>query len=80
MIQKEHLTEEMKANMLKHGSFSQDTIVEHYNELCNHYEDIYLTVGYHDPLKCAELAKEMVGDNALTARVLDMGCGTGLVG
>ena len=42
--------------MLKHGNFTQDTIAEHYDELSSHYEHIYLTVGYHDPLKCAELA------------------------
>jgi predicted TPR repeat methyltransferase len=74
------VTEEMKENMLKHGGFSQDHIAEHYNELCAHYEQIYLTAGYHDPLRCAELCKEIFGDNAPTVQILDMGCGTGLVG
>lgn len=74
------LTEEFKEEMRKHGNFSQDKIADHYNELSSHYEEIYLTAGWHDPLKCAELAKEVIGDKAEEAEVLDMGCGTGLVG
>ena len=74
------LTEAHKQEMVKHGNFSQDKIVEHYNELSSHYEQIYLRAGWHDPLKCAELAKTCIGDTAELAAVLDMGCGTGLVG
>jgi predicted TPR repeat methyltransferase len=48
--------------------------------LSSHYEEIYLRAGWHDPLKCAELAKHLVGDAAEASAVLDMGCGTGLVG
>jgi predicted TPR repeat methyltransferase len=66
--------------MLSHGNFKQENISEHYDELSNHYEDIYLMVGYHDPLKCAELAKEVFGDQAEDKQIFDMGCGTGLVG
>jgi predicted TPR repeat methyltransferase len=39
-----------------------------------------LTAGYHDPLKCAELTKEIFGDEAPNVHILDLGCGTGLVG
>jgi predicted TPR repeat methyltransferase len=74
------LTEQHKEEMAKHGNFSQENIAEHYNELSSHYEQIYLRAGWHDPLKCAELAKTCLGDEAETATVLDMGCGTGLVG
>lgn len=74
------LTEEHKSEMVKHGNFSQGNIAEHYNDLSSHYEQIYLRAGWHDPLKCAELAKEVAGENAETTVVLDMGCGTGLVG
>ena len=74
------LTEAHKIEMAKHGNFSQDNISEHYDELSSHYEEIYLRAGWHDPLKCAELAKHCVGENAATSSVLDMGCGTGLVG
>lgn len=77
---KNQVTDEMKQEMLKHGAFSQDHIAEHYNELSSNYEQIYLTAGYHDPLRCAELTKEIFGDRAADAHVLDMGCGTGLVG
>jgi predicted TPR repeat methyltransferase len=66
--------------MLSHGNFKQENIAEHYDELSNHYEDIYLMVGYHDPLKCAELTKEIFGESTEDKQVLDMGCGTGLVG
>lgn len=74
------LTEEIKQEMLKHGNYSQDKIADQYDELSSHYEEIYLTAGWHDPLKCAELAKEVLGDKAEASEVLDMGCGTGLVG
>lgn len=74
------LTEEHKQEMVKHGNFTQDNIAEHYNDLSAHYEQIYLRAGWHDPLKCAELAKTCVGDAAPNSEVMDMGCGTGLVG
>lgn len=75
-----HITDDLKEEMLKHGAFKQENIADHYNELSNNYEHIYLTVGYHDPLKCAELAKEIYGEEAQNAHIFDMGCGTGLVG
>lgn len=74
------LTEAHIQEMVKHGNFTQDNIADHYNELSKHYEEIYLRAGWHDPLKCAELAKQCVGDTAATSEVMDMGCGTGLVG
>lgn len=74
------LTEEHKKEMEKHGNFDQTKIAEHYDELSSHYEQVYLRAGWHDPLKCAELAKDCLGDESVGAVVLDMGCGTGLVG
>ena len=75
------LTDELKQEMLKHSNFSQTTIVDHYNELSKNYEGVYLRAGWHDPLKCAELAHETIGnDLAPTVEVIDFGCGTGLVG
>ncbi len=61
------LTEEHKKEMLKHASFQQDHIVDHYNELSENYEQIYLRAGWHDPLKCAELTNEVLADQAATA-------------
>lgn len=77
---KGELTQAHFEEMVKHGNFNQETIAEQYNDLSKHYEEIYLRAGWHDPLKCAELAKECVGDAAVASTVLDMGCGTGLVG
>ena len=75
------LTEAHKEEMSKHGNFTKGgNIGELYDELSSHYEEIYLRAGWHDPLKCAELAKHVVGDAAPASQVLDMGCGTGLVG
>ena len=74
------LSDEHKIEMAKHGNFAQDNIVDHYNELSQNYEQIYLRAGWHDPLKCAELAKQCFNENSADAVVLDMGCGTGLVG
>jgi SAM-dependent methyltransferase len=77
------LTDEHKKEMEKHANFAQDGIVDHYNELAVNYEAIYLKAGFHDPKKCAELTTEcytMVGKEKEEVDILDMGCGTGLVG
>jgi predicted TPR repeat methyltransferase len=69
--------------MEKHAGFKQEEIVDHYDDLCTNYEAIYLRVGFHDPKKCAELSKDcynLVGKDIADVDVLDMGCGTGLVG
>jgi 2-polyprenyl-3-methyl-5-hydroxy-6-metoxy-1,4-benzoquinol methylase len=79
----ETLTEEHKKEMEKHAGFKQDGIIEHYDDLCVNYEAIYLRAGFHDPKKCAELTKEcfnLIGKDMAEVDVLDMGCGTGLVG
>ena len=43
---------------------------------------MYLTIGYHDHEKVNEIAMELIPDVASRAEmeVIDMGCGTGLVG
>ncbi|CAI2376804.1 unnamed protein product [Moneuplotes crassus] len=69
--------EENKEEYEIHGDFSQDTISAKYDELCRNYEEVYNSVGWPDPVQCAEKAIE----NGFTgeSHVLDMGCGTGLV-
>jgi predicted TPR repeat methyltransferase len=77
------LTEQHKKEMEKHANFSQDSITDHYNELAVNYEQIYLRVGWPDPKRCAEYCRDLVNvanSTKETARVLDLGCGTGLVG
>ena len=77
------LTDDHKKEMEKHANFNQGNIKEHYDELCINYEAIYLKAGFHDPLKCAELTNEtyeLVGKPKDQVEVVDMGCGTGLVG
>eukprot|EP00349_Pseudokeronopsis_sp_Brazil_P004190 CAMPEP_0202965590 /NCGR_PEP_ID=MMETSP1396-20130829/9510_1 /ASSEMBLY_ACC=CAM_ASM_000872 /TAXON_ID= /ORGANISM="Pseudokeronopsis sp., Strain Brazil" /LENGTH=278 /DNA_ID=CAMNT_0049688349 /DNA_START=239 /DNA_END=1075 /DNA_ORIENTATION=- len=74
------LTEAHKAEMLKHKEYKKEHLVEQYNETAENYEQIYLRVGFNDPQKCAELAFEAISENKETAKILDVGCGTGLVG
>ena len=62
----------------KYHGFSQETIKYHYNELASKYDDVLLTVGYPDPEQCAEMCAKYILN--FDAPILDMGCGTGLVG
>ena len=41
------------------------------------YDDIMLGMGHPDPKHCADFSKEIYPEGGI---VLDMGCGTGLVG
>jgi predicted TPR repeat methyltransferase len=72
------IKEENRKEFEIHGGFSQDTISQKYDELCRNYEEVYNTVGWPDPSKCAEFLISL-GFTA-DSEVLDMGCGTGLVG
>lgn len=75
-----------KANIYKKG-FAQ----QHYDYLASNYEGIYERLYYPDPVKVAEMAalqfvqdpkikKRGPGIDISTLRILDLGCGTGLVG
>lgn len=65
----------------EHEKFSQNNIAEHYDETAGEYEDMYLSLGYYDHIKCAELAEKYTPiQSREQCAVLDMGCGTGLVG
>ena len=79
-VKLEEIPDDLKLEMLKHNHYDQSNIVEHYNEAAEKYEQVYLTAGYHDPEKCAEVARDLFREEISTALVLDMGCGTGLCG
>jgi len=77
------LTEEHKKEIEKHAHFDQANITGHYDELSTNYEAIYLKAGWPDPRKSADFAIDLQPETGLTkdeCAVLDMGCGTGLVG
>ena len=47
--------------MISHAKWSSDhpyaeTTVKHYEDIADKYEEIYLTVGYHDHIKTNEMA------------------------
>ena len=69
--------EENKKEYEIHGGFDQATISDKYDELSRNYEEVYNSVGWPDPVQCAQ----QTIDNGFSAdsEVLDMGCGTGLV-
>ena len=52
-----------KQEMLKHNVYTQDTIKEHYDELADNYEKVYLTVGWPDPRQCADKTIELVSQD-----------------
>lgn len=73
--------------MISHNKWSSDhpyadTTIKHYEDIADKYEEIYLTVGYHDHIKTNEMACNFFKDRETRSNleVLDMGCGTGLVG
>ena len=49
------ISEDLRQEMLKHTGFSQDHIKEHYDEVAEKYDAIYLNAGYHDHEHCAKL-------------------------
>lgn len=78
MLGPEHFKEIEKCN----GFDAQDS-KRHYDHVAMNYEGIYDRLGYPDPTKVAENAEEQAEARGLdkeTCRVLDLGCGTGLVG
>ena len=60
-----------------HGNFHQGGIQDQYDKLCESYETVYAAAGWPDPQQVADNIKAL---EIQDPRVLDMGCGTGLVG
>jgi len=74
---------------MKKHDYDKEIIDKQYDELAPNYEDLYLRAGWNDPEECAKLARDTeesltdelkAGGDKDTMEILDMGCGSGLVG
>ena len=77
-LSREHVSLIEKCN-----GFGSGKAKAHYDSIAPNYDAIYQRLGYPDPMKVAEMADKHATAKGLdksTCRVLDIGCGTGLVG
>ena len=78
MLGPQHINEIQKCN-----GYNMGEAKKHFDHLATNYEAIYLRLGFPDPLKVAEKAEKYATQRGLkkdTCKVLDLGCGSGLVG
>ena len=71
------------AEMEKFNKFDKEKVAQHYDNVATNYDGIYLRAGYPDPEKCADFVAAYTKQGGLSkggVEVLDLGCGTGLVG
>ena len=69
--------------MERYNKYEKKARVQHFDSLAANYEELYRRVGYPDPSKVADNVLEQcnkLGKKPNEVQVLDMGCGTGLVG
>ena len=74
----EHIKEVEKCN-----GFESSQAEMHYDHLSPVWEQIYTRLGYPDPEKVANMVAKHArarGHNPETCRILDLGCGTGMIG
>ena len=77
------LTREHFSEIERHSKFDKQDLENYYDSVALNYDGVYLTAGYPDPQKVAEFAARianMRGMDIPNLKVLDFGCGTGLVG
>ena len=77
------LRPECVREMEKHARFSMKNVVEHFDSIAVNYEDCQNSNDYPDPQYVGDFLKsysDQKGVNLAEARILDFGCGTGLVG
>ena len=85
-MQKTEFTEEIKEDIKQLGGeykFNQAVIEETYDTLATKYDNIMITMGHPDPARAASLSEDLVssaGFDPSETKVIDFGCGTGLVG
>jgi len=74
---KDHIREFERFN-----KFDKAKCAQHFDNAAVNYEGVYLRAGYPDPWKCAEYVEEFSQKLRLgqDAQILDLACGTGLVG
>lgn len=73
-----HVNEILKCNGYEEGDAKR-----HFDHIAKNYEGIYLRLGYPDPKKVAEMVDKYTTIKNLnkdTVRILDLACGTGLIG
>lgn len=77
------MTDKHKKMFQNCNKYKKENAQIHFDYLASNIEGMYLRMGYPDPKYianyCAKFAKQSKRDPA-TARVLDLACGTGLVG
>ena len=77
----ERLTPEHVKLMERCNKYKANDTKRHYDFIALNYEGLYNRAGWPDPIEIAELVKEFSkGKNVGDMRVLDLACGTGLVG
>lgn len=67
----------------KCNGFDEGMAKPHFDSVASNYDAIYQRLGYPDPKKVAEMADKHAkarGIDKSSCRILDLGCGTGLVG
>lgn len=65
------------------NKYNRDCAKQHFDHIASNYEGMYLRMGYPDPKYVANYAAKFVKRNKWNAhemKVIDFGCGTGLVG
>lgn len=78
MLGPSHVSEILKCNGFEPGQAKK-----HYDHVALNWEAIYLRLGYPDPRKVAEKVEKYAklrGLDKATCKILDVACGTGLIG
>ena len=77
-----HFTKDHIKEFERFNKFDKARCAEHFDNAALNYEGVYLRAGYQDPWKCAQFVDELSEEMGLTknAEILDIACGTGLVG